>query len=98
MQPNSENQPELEQSQQPLEDEEWPTNGGPLGCVIAASFGFILAAFIASPLIRGAAHAGVSSIVFSLSGYGIMLACVIIFGFIGWRLGKKYFIEYPRPK
>ncbi len=90
--------PDSDQPQPPLEDEEWPTNGGPLGCLIASAIGFILAAFIASPLIRSSSRAGLASLVYSLSGYGIMLACVIIFGFIGWRLGKKFFIEYPKPK
>lgn len=80
-------------------DGEWMTHGGPLGCLLAIVFGCLLAAFIASPLIRGSALAAKQGLDlgFGLAALAIMVGGIIIFGIIGWWLGKRLFREYPAP-
>ncbi len=79
-------------------EEEWPTHGGYLGCLMGIMFGCLAAAFIASPLVRGAVHAA-SDIGFQLnaSALVIMLLGIIAFGYIGWKIGKRAFRDYTLP-
>jgi len=86
---------------QPVE-EEWPTHGGYLGCFLAILAGCLFAGFFASPLIQGAYRTGHGA----GKGYGpvltiiaivIMIVGLIIFGRIGWAIGKRVYKEYPTP-
>jgi hypothetical protein len=92
--------PEPDYAAMPVNDDlgEWPTHGGPLGCLVSLTFGCLLAAFFASPLIQSAYRPS--------QGYGgaftavalvIMVVGLIIFGIIGWRLGKRLYREYDPP-
>lgn len=81
-------------------EDEWPTHGGYLGCLLAVMFGCLLAGFFASPLVQGAYRSGHGAGV----GYGpvlniaaiiIMVIGLIIFGRIGWWVGKRIYREYP---
>lgn len=76
-------------------EEEWPTHGGYLGCLMGIMFGCLAAAFIASPLVRGATHV-VANIGFQLnaSALVIMLIGIMLFGFIGWKIGKRIFRDF----
>ncbi|SRR5579883_2468758 len=79
---------------------EWPTHGGPLGCLVGLTFGFLLAGFLGSTLI--------SFVHFSKAGAGgwyifsavlVMLVFSILFAALGWRIGKRIYREYaPTPR
>lgn len=79
---------------------EWPTHGGPLGCLVGLMFGFLLAGFLGSTLI--------SFVHFSKAGAGgwyifsavvVMLVFSILFANIGWRIGKRIYRHYePSPR
>lgn len=79
---------------------EWPTHGGPLGCLVSTITGFVLAGFLGSTLI--------SFVHFAKTGFGgwfifaaviVMLAFTIIFGWVGWNIGKRFYREYaPSPR
>jgi len=74
---------------------EWPTNGGPLGCLVGLMTGCVLAGFLGSTLI--------SFVHFSKAGAGgwfifsavmVMLVFSIVFATLGWRIGKRFYREY----
>ena len=79
---------------------EWPTNGGPLGCLVGLVAGFVITGFLASTLI--------SFVHFSKAGVGgwfifaavvVMLVGAILSGWAGWRVGKRVYREYtPTPR
>lgn len=80
-------------------EEEWPTHGGYLGCLIAIMFGCLFAAFFASPLVQGAYRtthgAGIGyGPTLNVAAIVIMIAGLIAFGRIGWAIGKRVFREY----
>jgi len=89
---------------QPTE-EEWPTHGGYLGCFLALLAGCIFAGFFASPLVQflqvafltkhgtGKGYGPVLAIIAIV----IMIVGLIIFGRIGWAIGKRVYKEYPTP-
>jgi hypothetical protein len=89
---------ENEISQPP--EEEWLTHGGYLGCLLAMVFGCLLAAFIATPLIRGTQLASIQNwgVAFTISAIFIMIVGISLFGWIGWKIGKRIFREYPQPQ
>ena len=83
-------------------EEEWPTHGGYLGCLLAVMFGCLLAGFFASPLVQGAYRSGHGAgvgygPVLNIVAIGIMVVGFILFGRIGWFIGKRVYREYPAP-
>jgi hypothetical protein len=79
---------------------EWPTHGGPLGCLVSLTIGCVLSGFLASTLI--------SFVHFSKEGVGgwfiagavvVMLVGAVFFGWLGWQIGKRIYREYaPTPR
>jgi hypothetical protein len=100
--------PPTEATVQPAADEkipvpddglgEWPTHGGPLGCLVSIVFGCLVASFFSSPLLQRvqliqfgkAAPAG--WLIFT--AIVLVLVITIFFGVIGWKIGKRIFREY----
>ncbi len=78
---------------------EWPTHGGPLGCLLSAMIGFILAGFVSASLFGGAfsTHAVVKGW-FIVAAAVVLFAVVIVFGIVGWGLGKLVYREYAPSK
>lgn len=82
--------------------EEWPTHGGYLGCLmgvvlalVLAPVGYILFGLIGSALYRPLGYAGVwlAGIVTVIA----FIACFVALTRLGWRLGKRFYREYPQP-
>ncbi len=81
------------------------TNGGPLGCCLGVMVGMllslslaILSRLYATPL--GSLFQGnyglLGLFVRILMGI-LVLALAILFGYIGWKLGKRFYREYEAP-
>jgi predicted lipid-binding transport protein (Tim44 family) len=69
-------------------DPPWPTNGGPLGCLIGTMTGLLLGAFLGTTLLIPYRFLGiVLTVVFTL---GLAVA--------GWKIGRSIFREYTPPK
>lgn len=82
--------------------DEWPTHGGYLGCLmgvvlalVLAPVGYILFGLIGASLFRPLGYVGVwlAGIVTVIS----YLVCFVALVRLGWRLGKHFYREYPRP-
>ena len=78
------------------------TNGGPLGCCFGVIVGLVLSLIIVvlselygAPLVHSL-QGGFTVIVRILMGV-LALAGVILFGYLGWKIGKKVFREYEPP-
>ncbi len=80
-------------------------NGGPLGCCLGIMIGLLLSL---SLVVFSRAYA--TSLVNALQGnYGLLgllvrilmgvlaFACAIFFGYVGWKLGKRFYREYEPP-
>jgi len=82
--------------------EEWPTHGGYLGCLmgvvlalVLAPVGYIVFGLIGAALFHPLGYAGVW-----LAGAITVIAylvCFVALAQLGWRLGKHFYREYPRP-
>lgn len=81
------------------------TNGGPLGCCLGTAIGMLLSLSLAifsrlyvAPL--GALFHGnyglLGLLVRILMGL-LILVLAILFGYIGWKLGKRFYREYEPP-
>ena len=83
-------QPKTEQEQEQPTPEEppWPTNGGPLGCLLGAIAGVLLGGFL-----------GTTLLIF-YRPIGIILTVVLTIGLAvaGWQIGRSIFREYKPPK
>lgn len=77
---------------------EWPTHGGPLGCLVSMLTGCILAGFLGSTLISFV-HFSTKSAGgwFVVGAVVVMLTFLIGFGWVGWLIGKRMYREYPAP-
>jgi hypothetical protein len=74
-------------------------NGGPLGCCLGVTIGLllslsvaVLSRFYADPLAQ-VFHSNLSitvRIVMSI----LAIACAVLFGFVGWKIGKRLYREY----
>ncbi len=77
---------------------EWPTHGGPLGCLVSIVFGCLIASFISSPLLQivQLQHfgKGVPAGWYIFATVVIVLTITIFFGWLGWQIGKRIFREY----
>lgn len=80
-------QQESEKPKSDPDDYPWPeTSGGPLGCLLGFLMGFALGAFIFADLY------------IHVNLFAILAAFIpaIILGWIGWKLGKRFYREYPQ--
>ncbi len=84
-QPESNEQPE---GQRQREEQDWPTNGGPLGCLLGALAGFLVGGFL-----------GTSLLIFNRP-VALVLTAVLTIGlaWAGWQIGRSIFREYKPPK
>lgn len=88
---NDDQEQEITQEQEtPRQPEEppWPTNGGPLGCLIGAMTGFLLGGFLATTLLIFYRPVGITLTVLLTIGLAIL----------GWQIGRRIFREYKPPK
>lgn len=88
---------ENEQSQLPPEAQ-GETNGGPLGCCLGTCVGLLASVLIA---LLARLYPGMSN-GFLLSNLRLIMACagligVVVFGYIGWKVGKRLYKEYEPP-
>jgi len=82
--------------------DDWPTHGGYLGCLmgvvlglVLAPLGYILFGLVGAALFPhlgygGAWLAGILTVI-------VWLVCFVSLARLGWRLGKRFYREYPRP-
>ncbi len=80
-------QQEPEKQQQP-EEPPWPTNGGPLGCLLGAIAGVLLGGFLGTTLL----------IFYRPVGITLTVVLTVGLAFAGWQIGRKIFREYKPPK
>lgn len=88
---NSNQEPEEQQppeGQQQPEEPPWPTNGGPLGCLLGAIAGVLLGGFLGTTLLIFYRPVGITLTVLLTIGLAIA----------GWQIGRKIFREYKPPK
>jgi len=77
-------------------------NGGPLGCCFGISMGLLLSAGIASLSIPVINHFFAGRGLLSLTTQILVIVLAIVgfflFGYLGWRIGRRVFREYePSP-
>jgi hypothetical protein len=70
------------------EEQDWPTNGGPLGCLLGALAGFLLGGFL-----------GTTLLIFERP-IALVLTVVLTMGLAiaGWQIGRSIFREYKPAK
>ena len=74
---------------------EWPTHGGPLGCLVSSMFGCVVAGFIGSNLTWFAHFNHPSSLGWAILGaVGVLIITLSFFGWVGWKVGKSVYREY----
>jgi hypothetical protein len=76
--------------------------GGPLGCCLGVTVGLllsltvaILSRFYADPLAQ-VLHGGLSVIV-RIVMFILAIAGAVVFGYLGWKIGKRLYREYEPP-
>jgi len=82
---SSEQQPE--ENQKP-EEPPWPTNGGPLGCLLGAIAGVLLGGFLGTTILIFYRPVGITLTILLAVGLAIL----------GWQIGRSIFREYKPPK
>lgn len=85
--PQPEGEPELGEQRQ-REEQDWPTNGGPLGCLLGALAGFLLGGFLGTTLLIF--DRPIALVLTVLLTIGLAVA--------GWKIGRSIFREYKPPK
>jgi hypothetical protein len=81
---------------------DWPTHGGYLGCLMGVVVGLLLGGFLGSALIGLLSVSPASGLVSVAAGRLMLLgltffATLIVLGRVGYRLGRRYYREYPTP-
>src|SRR6266581_5394194 len=78
------------------------TNGGPLGCCLGVIVGLLLSLAVAilsrlyaDPLAQ-VLHGGLSVTV-RIIMFVLAIAGAIVFGYFGWKIGKRFYREYEPP-
>lgn len=66
----------------------WPTNGGPLGCLLGAMVGFLVGGFLGTTLLIPYRPVGITLTVLLTLGLAVA----------GWKIGRSIFREYKLPK
>ena len=76
------------EGQRPPDEQDWPTNGGPLGCLLGALAGFLAGGFL-----------GTTLLIFDRP-IALALTVVLTIGLAiaGWKIGRSIFREYKAPK
>ncbi len=77
-----------QERQQPAEEPPWPTNGGPLGCLLGAVSGVLVGGFLGTTLL----------IPYRLVGITLTVLLTIGLAILGWQIGRRIFREYKPPK
>ncbi|HEV2235753.1 MAG TPA: hypothetical protein VGR57_03745 [Ktedonobacterales bacterium] len=82
---------------------DWPTHGGYLGCVMGVVVGLVLGGFLGSFLIGLLSVSPLAGLVSGAAGRITLLALaffatLIAAGRVGYRLGRRYYREYPQPE
>jgi hypothetical protein len=82
---------------------DWPTHGGYLGCVMGVVVGLVLGGFLGSFLIGLLSVSPLAGLVSVAAGRLTLLALtfcatLIAAGRVGYRLGRRYYREYPQPE
>ena len=67
---------------------DWPTNGGPLGCLLGSITGFVLGGFLGTTLLIFNRPIGITLTVLLTIGLAVA----------GWQIGRRIFREYKPPK
>ncbi len=65
----------------------WPTNGGPLGCLIGSMSGLLIGAFLGTTLL----------IPYRVTGIVLTVLLTFILAVLGWKIGRGVFREYAPP-
>jgi hypothetical protein len=77
---------------------DWPTHGGYLGCLISLIASCLIGGFLGSTLFAALSYwrivPGIVSILLTIAVYA---AVFVGLGRLGWRLGKRFYREYPQP-
>lgn len=77
-----------EPASMPPAETPWPTNGGPLGCLIGSVSGLLLGAFFGTTLLAFD----------RLIGIPLTIVLTILLAVAGWKIGRRIFREYKPPK
>jgi len=96
---------EAQKSQEPIPPEaHWEVNGGPLGCCLGVAVGLVISLSVA---VIGRIYANAllpvlhSPLLILILLRIVMVICgiagAIIFGYLGWKIGKKLYREYEPP-
>jgi uncharacterized membrane protein AbrB (regulator of aidB expression) len=82
--------PENEQETPPQASEEiaWPTNGGPLGCLLGLISGVLIGTFLGTTIF----------IPYRLMSIILTVCLGIGLAVIGWQIGRRIFREYKPPR
>jgi hypothetical protein len=82
---------------------DWPTHGGYLGCLMGVVVGLLVGGFLGSMLIGLLSVSPLSAVVSVAAARLTLLALtffatLILLGRVGYRLGRRYYREYPTPQ
>jgi hypothetical protein len=81
---------------------DWPTHGGYLGCLMGLIAACILGGFLGTFLVGLLSVTPLAFVVAAAPARIAIIAIVFILtlvglGRVGWRLGKRFYREYPQP-
>ena len=78
---------------------DWPTHGGYLGCLLAQLPACLIGGFIGSTLYNYLILAKLlPGVVVGLLAVATFVAGMILFGRIGWLLGRRFYRAYEQPQ
>jgi hypothetical protein len=81
---------------------DWPTHGGYLGCLLGLMAACVLGGFLGSLLVGFVSVSPLAAVVTSAPVrialiLGTFVATMLVLGRVGWRLGRRFYREYPIP-
>lgn len=78
---------------------DWPTHGGYLGCLLAQLPACLVAGFLGSTLYNYLILARlVPDVVVGLLAVATFIVAMILFGRLGWVLGRRFYRAYEQPR
>jgi len=78
---------------------DWPTHGGYLGCLLAQLPACLIAGFLGSTLYNYLILARMlPDVVVGLLAVATFIAGMILFGRLGWILGRRFYRAYEQPR